>query len=237
MSGNAEVRTLCFTVSDTGIGMSREFLDKAFDLFSQEDASSTSRYGGSGISLAVTRRQVNLMKGTITADSRQHEGSVFTVTLTLPLAGEKEAAAEPQAVPEDLRGRRVLIAEDIDENAEIVADLLELEGMETERAGDGQAALRMFRDSAPFYYDIILMDMRMPVMDGLEAARAIRALARADAKTVPIIALTANAYPSDVEQSLAAGMNEHLGKPVDAEELYEKISAWIRKTQEGGAAL
>ena len=129
-----------------------------------------------------------------------------------------------------LEGKRVLIVEDLPENAEIVADLLELEGVETERAENGQVAVEMMEKSEEGYYDAILMDLRMPVMDGLEATRRIRALSREDARTVPIIALTANSFETDVKESLSAGMNAHLGKPADAETLYDTLKEFIRPT-------
>ena len=128
-------------------------------------------------------------------------------------------------------GRRILVVEDVDESAEIAEDLLELEGAETERAENGQIALDMFTQSPEFYYDAILMDLRMPVMDGLEATRRIRALDRPDARIVPILALTANAFDSDVQHSLDAGMNVHLVKPTSADKLYESICQLIRQAE------
>jgi CheY-like chemotaxis protein len=140
-------------------------------------------------------------------------------------------AAEPVGSQSILEGKLILIVEDVDENAEIAADLLELEGAESERAESGQVALEMFEASPEYRYDAVLMDLRMPVMDGLQATRCIRALKRPDAKTVPILALTANAFDSDVEQSLQAGMNVHLAKPVDADQLYETLERLIRQMQ------
>ena len=130
--------------------------------------------------------------------------------------------------PADLTGRRVLIAEDMPINAEILADLLELAEMESEHAENGRAAVEMFAQSAPGYYDAILMDVRMPVMDGLEATRTLRKLSRPDAQTIPIIAMTANAFDEDVQRSLQAGMNAHLSKPVDLERLKETLRELIQ---------
>ena len=230
------LRTLRFAVSDTGIGIDSAFLPKIFDVFAQEDESSTTRFGGTGVSLAVTKNIVELMGGTITVESEKNVGSTFTVTLHLCPAPAEEAPAEeapaeeaPAEAPEDgsLSGRHILVVEDLDENAEIVQDLLELEGAESERAENGQIALEMFERSAPGTYDAVLMDLRMPVMDGLEATRRIRALPRADAKTIPIIALTANAFESDVRASMDAGMDAHLAKPTDTDCLYSTLKRLI----------
>lgn len=234
VSRDEKTRTLRFTVRDTGVGISEEFLPKVFDLFAQEDGSSTDRYGGSGLSLAVAKQVVELRGGTIGVESKKNEGSAFTVTVPLPYAGEERPAKPSEAGEEaiSLAGRRILIVEDLPENAEIVADLLELEDAETEHAENGQIALDMFSASKSGYYDAVLMDLRMPVMDGLEATRRIRALNRADARLVPIIALTANAFESDVNASMEAGMNAHLAKPADADELYETLRRSIQKTSE-----
>jgi signal transduction histidine kinase/AmiR/NasT family two-component response regulator len=224
-------RTLRFSVADTGVGIDREFLPKLFHSFEQEDPSATNRYGGSGLSLSLAKQLVELMGGTIRAESEKGRGSIFTVTLPLPIAPDSrsgETSALPAAA---LAGRRVLLAEDVAENAEIVIDLLELEDVETDRAENGRIALELFERSADWYYDAVLMDLRMPVMDGLEAARRIRALDRDYAKQVPIIALTANAFESDVQASLEAGMNYHLPKPADAEMLYETLKRQIARAE------
>ncbi len=232
ISREETVRTVRFTVRDTGVGISRDFLPKVFDVFSREDASSTSLYGGSGLSLAVVKRIVEMTGGTIAVESEKNVGTTFTLTVPLAYAGEEESPAEPPEKPASLEGRRVLIVEDLPENAEIVADLLELEDMETEHAENGQAALEMFSRAEPWHYDAILMDLRMPVMDGLEATKRIRALDRADAGLIPIIALTANAFESDVRASIEAGMNAHLAKPADSDELYETLRRSIRGSEE-----
>ena len=210
-----------FRIEDTGIGMSEEFLPKLFDVFAREDTSTTNKYSGSGLSLVVAKNMVNQMNGTITVESEKGKGSVFTVTVPLKRFETAEPADEKQEGV--LAGHRVLIVEDILENAEIVADLLSLEEVETEHAENGQIALEMFEQSPEHYYDAILMDLRMPVMDGLEATRRIRALDRDDAKKIPIIALTANAFDSDIRQSFDAGMNAHMAKPTDADLLYAEL--------------
>ena len=210
-----------FVISDTGAGMDEEYLPKIFDAFSQEDDSSTNKYGGSGLGMAITKRLVDMMGGTIEVKSKKGEGTTFTVRLEFAPVDPETAAAEKEEFSAEgsmsLEGRRILFAEDVDINAEILADLLEMEGAGSERAGNGKKAVDMFAASEPGYYDAILMDMRMPVMDGLEATRTIRSLDRADAKTIPIVALTANAFYEDVRKCLAAGMDDHLSKPVDPE--------------------
>ena len=247
IKGDGESCLLRFTVKDTGLGISKEYLPKVFDLFSQEDESFTNRYGGSGMGLAVTKQEVELMKGSISVESKQGEGSSFTITVPFSYAapkegyaGSKEEKAGSTIVEEDagteenagsLSGFRILVVEDVDENAEIVRDLLELEGAVIEHAENGLIALGMIERSAQSFYDAILMDLRMPVMDGLEAARSIRELEREDVKRIPIIALTANAFDVDIENSINAGMNAHLVKPIDSDLLYATLIEWIRRSK------
>ncbi len=219
-----------FVISDTGVGMDEEFIPKLFDVFEQEDASYASRHGGSGLSLALAKNIVDRMGGSIEVTSKKGEGSTFTVVVPLELGVQDElpAKSEPAEEQVSLEGRRVLVVEDIEENAEIVIDLLDLEGVECEHAENGQIAVDMFAQSDSGYYDAVLMDLRMPVMDGLEATRQIRGLSHSDAKTVPIIALTANAYESDVNHALDAGMNAHLAKPADVDLLYATLKKYMR---------
>jgi CheY-like chemotaxis protein len=225
--------TMRFIMRDTGIGMDKEFIPKLFEAFSQEDTAMTNRYGGSGLGMAITRNFVEMMGGGIHVESEKGVGSVFTVTVKLRpsarTASEEgvSAAAETDENLPFLAGKRILMAEDVEQNAEILEDLLELEEMVTEHAADGEKALRMFADHEPGYYDAILMDVRMPVMDGLAATRAIRALPRPDAKTIPIIAMTANVFDEDVQHSLDAGMNAHLAKPVEPDLLYRTLRDFI----------
>ncbi len=229
---NDKRRNCLFTISDTGIGIDPEFLPRVFDSFTQEESGSTTRYGGSGLSLAVTKKMVELMDGMIRVQSQKNVGTVFTLSIPMQCLRETSLTQPEEAAPISLEGKRVLIVEDLPENAEIVADLLELEGVETELAENGKVAVDMMERSEEGYYDAILMDLRMPVMDGLEATRRIRALNREDARTVPIIALTANAFDNDVKASLSAGMNAHLAKPTDAELLYDTLKEYIRPRAE-----
>jgi len=225
VSDDGETRVLEFKIQDSGIGIDSDFLSKVFDAFSQEDDSATSRYGGSGLGMAVTKDIVERMQGSISVESEKGNGALFTVTIPLKIAEHEVQAEAYESL--SLAGKRILIVEDIDMNAEIVEDLLDLEDIVTERAENGLIAVNMVSASPEHYYDAILMDLRMPVMDGLEATRTIRALERPDAKTVPIIALTANAFEEDVKKSLAAGMNAHLAKPTDADLLYAVLKKYI----------
>jgi signal transduction histidine kinase/CheY-like chemotaxis protein len=230
--------TLRFVVKDTGIGMSEEFLPKLFDPFSQESDDSPNQYGSTGLGMAITRSIVQMMNGEVSVESRKGVGSTFTITVTLKDAnkgtlmvdanqsdpgsgGVEDKSTDGQ--PISLAGLRVLIAEDIEMNAELLGDILDLEDIEHEWAENGQVALEKFSESAENYYDAILMDIRMPVMDGLQATREIRALNRPDAETIPIIAMSANAFSEDVQKSLQAGMNAHLSKPVDPDQLFEAL--------------
>lgn len=221
---------LRFTIRDTGIGIDEDFIPRMFESFAQEDASTTNRFGGSGLGLAITKRLVDMMDGDIAVSSVKGTGSTFVVTVRLGVAPPAEEAPD-DAEKASLEGRHILIVEDIDLNADMLADLLELEGITSERAENGQVAVDMVSQGPAGRFDAILMDLRMPVMDGLDATRAIRALDRADAKRVPIIALTANTFDSDVRQSLEAGMDAHLSKPVDSDLLYDTLRKLLADRQ------
>jgi len=225
-----DCRILRFTIEDTGVGMDKAFLPKLFDAFSQEDATTTNRYGGSGLGMAITRNMVDLMGGSIGVESAKGQGTTFTVDIPLQKASRAEAVAEEdhtgQEIP--LSGIHVLIVEDLELNAEILIDLLEMEDITTEWAENGQKAVELFKQNEAGHFDAILMDMRMPVMDGPSATVAIRSLDRPDAAAIPIIALTANAFEEDVKICLQAGMNAHLSKPVDIEKLKELLGRMLR---------
>ncbi|MBR3019480.1 MAG: response regulator [Clostridia bacterium] len=226
-----------FTITDTGIGMDKAFLSKLFEAFSQENDTSTNKYGGSGLGMAITKRMVDMMGGEILVESEKGVGSNFTVTvpLRLSLTEEKpELSAEEPAELTPVGGLHVLIAEDQEINAEVLSDLLEMEEMTSEWAADGQIAVEMFSKSEENHFDAILMDMRMPVMDGISATREIRKLKRPDAAGIPIIALTANAFEEDVKQCLEAGMNAHLSKPVDIDALKLTLGRLITERKQEG---
>ena len=228
--GDGTTSLLKFTISDTGIGIDEAFIPRIFEAFSQEDASTTNRFGGSGLGMTIAKRLIDLMGGEITVSSEKGKGSTFVITVHLETLPRESAAetGESAGTLQSLEGRHILIVEDIDINAELVADLLELEGVTTERAENGREAVERFIHSPVGRFDAILMDLRMPVMDGLDATRAIRALDRADAGTVPIIALTANSSNEDVKHSIESGMNAHQAKPVDSDLLYDTLKGLIK---------
>ena len=216
-----------FRVRDTGIGMSQEFIEhQLFRPFAQEDTAARFRYGGTGLGMSIVDRLVRRMNGTITVESRQGEGTCFTVTLPFRLdpAGGRPEQEAPAA---DIRGRKLLVVEDNELNMEIAEFVLERAGAIVEKARNGKEAVDLYEASPAGTYDAILMDLMMPVMDGYAAARAIRASARADAAAIPIIAMSANAYAEDVQKCLAAGMNAHLGKPLFKDELIAAIGRFV----------
>lgn len=226
---NEESRMLHFTMQDTGIGMDESFIPKLFEAFSQEDATTTNRYGGSGLGMALTKNMVDLMGGNIEVESEKGRGTTFRVNIPLLRANHVEVQdTQDESVPGvSLAGIHVLIAEDMEINAEVLGDLLEMEEITSEWAENGRRAVEMFGQSETGHFDAILMDMRMPVMDGLSATMEIRKMDRPDAAAIPIIALTANAFEDDVKQCLSAGMNAHLSKPVDIDQLKETLGRFL----------
>ncbi len=220
--GRVSVR---FTCRDNGIGMSEEFQAQAFKAFSQEDSGSRALYRGTGLGLAISKQIVDQMGGTIELESEKGKGSTFVVELSFEIDPNAGITARDGADAKgaSLAGLKVLLAEDNELNSEIALFMLEQEGVSVDVARNGQEALECFKKSPDGTYDVVLMDVMMPVMDGYEAARAIRLLDRPDAKTVPIIAVTANAFADDKDQSAKAGMNGHVSKPLDAQALMAAI--------------
>ena len=222
-----------YRISDTGIGMSEEFQTRIFEEFSQENGGARTSYKGTGLGMAIAKRYVDLMGGEIEVNSRQGIGSTFTVEIPLLIAEHVQTEKEEKSRKDmDLHGLHVLLAEDNDLNAEIAIALLEEKGMIVTRAADGKSALAQFCNTAPGIFDLILMDIMMPEMNGYETTKAIRNLPnRPDGKEIPIIAMTANAFAEDVQAALNAGMNDHVAKPVDIDNLVAIIIKNIQKSR------
>ena len=215
-----------YRVTDTGVGMSEEFVEHIFDEFSQEENGARTQYKGTGLGMAITRRYVDLMRGSIAVESEKGKGSTFTVSLPMELTdGSKVRRQETPADQADLMGVRILLAEDNDLNAEIAMVQLEEMGVQVTRAEDGIEAVKIFAENPAETFDMIFMDIMMPKMNGYEATVAIRGMReRPDARVIPIIAMTANAFAEDVQASLDAGMNGHLSKPIVMEEVVKTIA-------------
>jgi CheY-like chemotaxis protein len=254
--------TLTFTVADNGIGMSEEHASRLFTAFEQGDAGIAARFGGTGLGLAISQNLVGMMGGKISVKSHTGAGSVFSFTLNFEKSGEQAGTRQTAGTSlPDLHGKRILLVEDIEINRIILIELLSDTGLTIDEAADGKEALEKFAAFPESYYDLIFMDVRMPRMDGYEAAGQIRALEKArrektaehlkekspefPAETpqehpqgVPIIAMTANAYQEDIDRAIASGMNGHLAKPIDLEAvsrtLREKLGHGSGYTGPGG---
>lgn len=229
-----------YTITDTGIGMSEDFIrTKMFKPFSQEQNEVTGQYAGSGLGLSIVKSLVQLMDGSITVESELGVGTTFTLKLDFTLVSDEEAKKEKDSAgikknyaTQKLAGRKILLAEDHPLNAEIAVKLLDKVGCTVTSVKNGEECINVFSKSDEGFFDAVLMDIRMPVMNGLDAAKEIRAMNRSDAKTVPIIAMTANAYEDDIKKSLDAGMNAHLAKPIDPSALYKALSDAIMKNRD-----
>ena len=224
-----------FLVSDNGMGMSADFKDTIFDAFTRAESSLTNKIQGTGLGMAITKNLVEAMGGTIDVESELGQGSCFEVLMDLKIAEDRTVALVTQEETDEqdgniLQGMKFLCAEDNELNAEILTELLKIAGAECTICENGEEILKAFEQSAPGDYDMILMDVQMPVMNGYEATRAIRRSSHELAKTIPIIAMTANAFSEDIQHSLAAGMNAHVSKPVEMKVL-EKT---IRSIKSGG---
>ena len=230
--GNDEHHVIVrYRISDTGIGMSEEFQSRIFDEFTQENDGARTSYKGTGLGMAIAKKYVDLMGGKIEVSSRQGIGSTFTVEIPLRIAEQVLTEKEEKLRKDmDLHGLHVLLAEDNDLNAEIAVSLLEEQGMIVTRAADGKSALIQFCNTAPGTFDLILMDIMMPEMNGYETTKAIRNLSdRPDGKEIPIIAMTANAFAEDVQAALDAGMDDHVAKPMDMDILISAIEKCVKR--------
>lgn len=224
--------TYRFTIEDNGIGMSEEFQNHLFEPFTQERNDARTSYRGTGLGMAITKNLVEQMGGTISVRSIQGEGSTFTVQLPVERAAEEaDKALQVEEIHADVSGMRVLLVEDNEINREIAQYMLEDAGVTVMNAENGKRAVEIFRDSPEGAFDCILMDVMMPVMDGLEATRLIRSMDRTDAGTVPIIAVSANAFSEDAQKAKEAGMNEHLPKPLDMEEVFRVMASCCKREQ------
>ena len=218
-----------FRIRDNGIGMSEEFQQRLFEPFTREDNSMTNARQGTGLGLSIVKSVVTMMGGTIKVDSVQGKGTTFTVTLPLPTAdiSEKVETETMDTVQQRFDGHRILLAEDNEINREIACELLEGRGLVVESVTNGEEAFEKIRDSEEGRYELILMDIQMPVMNGYDATRAIRNLDGAYAKNIPIIALTANIFEDDIMKAIDSGMNEHITKPMDMRVVEKILNKWL----------
>lgn len=229
LSANDGIAQICFEISDTGIGMSKEYLEHIFEPFTQEEGGARTNYQGTGLGMTITKNLVDRMGGTIQIESEIDKGSIFTVILPLPIAeAPQEQEETDKGESAETAGMPVLLVEDNELNQEIAHYMLAERGLEVTVAANGHEAVELFRKSQPDTYRIIFMDVMMPVMNGYEATRAIRSMDRPDAAKIPIIAMTANAFAEDVKTAKEAGMNEHITKPLEPEVIDRVLDCFLR---------
>jgi CheY-like chemotaxis protein len=219
ISCDGEAVMFCFVFEDNGVGMSEEFLPTLFEEFSQDIEQSRTNYKGTGLGMAITKQYVEMLRGTIQVESKLDVGTRFVIEMPISIDHTRESTTTQLQGGPVLTGRQILLAEDNELNAEIAVEMLEEEGAIVTVAENGKLAVELFEKSEASYFDLILMDIMMPEMNGLEATQAIRQLNRWDAQRIPIIAMTANAFEEDKRAALEAGMNAHIAKPVDVKVL------------------
>ena len=228
-SEQPEMTTMEFVCRDTGIGMAEEFQKHIFEPFAQEHAGSRTKFAGTGLGMPISKKLIEKMGGTITFESKEGVGTTFVIRVPFKIDLDADKREEQKDVSEkSIKGLHILLAEDNELNMEIAEFVLQNEGADVTKAWDGQEAVELFRNSEPGEFDVILMDIMMPVMNGYEAAKMIRSLDREDAKTIPIIAMTANAFTEDRIKAKEAGMDEHVAKPVDVELLIKVIHKLVK---------
>lgn len=224
---NGELADLAFIIKDTGIGMTAEFKSRIFSPFEQADSTTVRQYGGTGLGLSISYNLIKMMGGDITVESELEKGSCFTVSLTLPLSNEMPVSSVNTSAqspsPSAAQKLHILLAEDNEINWEIASVMLTAIGHSCDHAWNGKEAVELFTQSSPGYYDVVLMDVQMPEMDGLEACRRIRACGRLNAETIPIIGLSANAFDQDIKLALENGMTDYLAKPFNKLQLQKAI--------------
>ena len=232
-SADPETAQIEFTCADTGIGMSEEFQKHVFEPFAQERNTARSEYGGTGLGMPIAKSLAEKMGGTLSFVSRQGVGTTFTLSLPFRICHAPEKRNKPKRLLQtsSIAGLHVLVAEDNRMNMEIAEFVLNVEEAFIIKAVNGEEAVRIFADSRPGEIDAILMDVMMPVMDGLEATRRIRAMKRPDARTIPIIAMTANAFAEDRQRAFAAGMDMHIAKPLEGSEMVETLERFVKSSR------
>ena len=218
-----------FVCSDTGLGMSEEFQKHAFESYAREGKETTNGYSGAGLGLSIVKDIVDMMNGTIKLESKENVGTTFTVTIPLEIDHNAEKEQQKKVEKPDLSGKSVLVVEDNELNLEIAKMLLEDEKMVVTTAENGEEAVDIVSQSVPGRFDFIFMDIMMPVMDGLEAARQIRTLNRKDTKEIPIIAMTANAFQDDIRDCIDAGMNAHIAKPIESKKIEDTLQLVLKQ--------
>ena len=221
-----------FSCEDTGIGMSEEYLPHIYEEFSREHTTTENKVAGTGLGLPIVKSMIELMGGSIQVESTQGVGTKFTVDISFDMASEsdvyRDQISEQPDVLEKLEGKRILLAEDNDLNAEIAIELLAEQKIITDRAEDGAECLDKLEKAASGYYDMILMDIQMPVMDGYDATARIRRMKDEEKASIPIIAMTANAFAEDRQKAISTGMNDHVAKPIDMKVLLPVMAKYIR---------
>lgn len=218
---------VCFAVRDTGVGIAKEDQERVFRSFEQASGNNPAKHQGTGLGLSISSRLIQMMGSNIQLESEPGEGSTFSFCIPLRMGENAESTEQRDEV--SFEGCRVLVVEDNELNSEIAQSLLEERGFLVDCVYDGSQAVERIRETQPGTYDVILMDIMMPVMDGLDATRAIRAMEREDCRTVPIVAMSANAFDDDLKKSVECGMNGHLSKPVEVDKLYQTLDQVIRR--------